>query len=92
MRRKDSNLLSFFAGTLLTSTLITIAALLVPGTPGKNKIDWQEILFTMPIFRFFFMLILALALISLDVYILRKYRVNYMFIFGLDPNYKVTHI
>jgi len=38
------------------------------------------------------MLIFGLGLISLDVYILRKYRVNYMFIFGLDPHYKVTHV
>jgi hypothetical protein len=38
------------------------------------------------------MLIFGLVLISLDVYILRKYRVNYMFIFGLDPHYKVTHV
>jgi hypothetical protein len=47
---------------------------------------------TIPVFRFVLMLILALVLISVDVYILRKYRVNYMFIFELDPNYKVTHV
>ncbi len=93
MRRKDSNLLYFFAGTLLMSTLITLFALLIPtGEHNGNLLDWQEIIFTMPIFRFVFMLIFALCLISVDVYILRKYRVNYMFIFGLDPHYKVTHV
>ena len=47
---------------------------------------------TIPVFRFVLMLILALVLISVDVYILRKYRVNYMFIFELDPNYIITHV
>ena len=93
MRRKDSNLLSFFSGTLLTSSIVTILALILPYEDPKNKVlDWQEIMFTMPVFRFVFMLIIGLGLISVDVYILRKYRVNYMFIFGLDPHYKVTHI
>jgi len=93
MRRKDSNLLSFFSGTLLTTSIVTILALVLPYEDPKNKVlDWQEIMFTMPVFRFVFMLIIGLGLISLDVYILRKYRVNYMFIFGLDPHYKVTHI
>jgi len=93
MRRKDSNLLSFFSGTLLTTSIVTILALILPYEDPKNKVlDWQEIMFTMPVFRFVFMLIIGLGLISVDVYILRKYRVNYMFIFGLDPHYKVTHI
>jgi hypothetical protein len=93
MRKKDSNLLSFFAGTLLITTFITIIALILPTADSKNyALDWDEIMFTMPLFRFVFMIILALFLISLDVYLLRKYRVNYMFIFGLDPHYKVTHI
>ena len=46
----------------------------------------------MPVFRIVLMIILALFLISFDVYILRKYRINYMCSFGLDPHYKVTHV
>ncbi len=95
MRRKDSNLIYFFAGTLLISTFITIFAVFIPDGEGSNRYDnfsWKEIFLTMPVFRFSFMLILSLGLIAIDVYILRKYRVNYMFIFGLDPDYKVTHV
>jgi hypothetical protein len=95
MRRKDANLISFFAGTLLISTIITIIAIIVPSketSVNKTHFDWNEIVLTQPIFRFFLIIILGLALIALDVYILRKYRVNYMFIFGLDPHYKVTHV
>ena len=93
MRRKDSNLLHFFAGTLLSITIFTLFALKLPTTdPGGIMLDIQEIIFAMPVFRFVLVLIFGLGLISLDVYILRKYRVNYMFIFGLDPHYKVTHV
>ena len=59
---------------------------------GNDYFDWDEMILTVPVFRFVLMMILALVLISVDVYILRKYRVNYMFIFDLDPNYKVTHV
>ena len=93
LRRKDSNLLFFFSGTLLISTIITGVALIIPTyDPIDNQLDMQEIMFCLPVYRFVLMLILGLVLISLDVYILRKYRVNYMFIFGLDPLYKVTHV
>lgn len=95
MRRKDSNLISFFAGTLLVSVIITIFAIIVPSKEfslNKTHFDWNELVLTLPIFRFFFIVILALALIAMDVYFLRKYRINYMFIFGLDPTYKVTHV
>ena len=93
MRRKDTNMLYFFSGTLLISTIITIIGLIIPSSePGNDQIDMQELIFCWPVFRFVFMLIFGLGLISLDVYILRKYRVNYMFIFGLDPHYKVTHV
>jgi hypothetical protein len=92
MRRKDSNLLHFFAGTLLSISIFTLFALLIPTTdPNGILLDIEELIFAMPVFRFVLVLIFGLGLISLDVYILRKYRVNYMFIFGLDPHYKVTH-
>ena len=93
MRRKDSNLLHFFAGTLLSISIFTLFALLIPTTdPNGILLDIEELIFAMPVFRFVLVLVFGLGLISLDVYILRKYRVNYMFIFGLDPNYKVTHV
>jgi len=89
-------LLSFFSGTLLITLLVTIGTILMPVENvkplGNDYFDWDEMILTVPVFRFVLMMILALVLISVDVYILRKYRVNYMFIFDLDPNYKVTHV
>ena len=94
IRQKDAVLLAFFSGTLIITLFVTIATILMPYEQyGKrNDFDWEEIILTLPVFRFVFMMIFALALISLDVLILRKYRVNYMFIFDLDPNYKVTQV
>lgn len=94
MRKKDAVLLAFFSGTLLITTLVTIVALIIPPSNQESErlIDWEELLLTAPAFRFVFMMILTLLFVALDVYILRKFRVNYIFIFGLDPNYKVTHI
>jgi EXS family len=94
MRKKDAVLLALFSGTLLITTLVTIVALIIPPSNQESErlIDWEELLLTAPAFRFVFMMILTLLFVALDVYILRKFRVNYIFIFGLDPNYKVTHI
>jgi hypothetical protein len=95
MRRKDSNLIHFFAGTLLITTLITLFAVTIPDDitkTEKGNFSWRDIFLLMPPFRWTFMLVFALGLIALDVYILRKYRINYMFIFGLDPDYKLTHV
>jgi hypothetical protein len=92
MRRKDALLLSFFSGTLLITFLVLLGAIFIP-TEGKDKLlDWEEIVVTLPIFRFIFMVILLITFVAVDVYILRKFRINYLFIFELDPNYKITHV
>jgi hypothetical protein len=42
MRKKDAVLLSFFAGTLLITTLITIFAIILPPEDPNHKIlDWE---------------------------------------------------
>jgi len=93
MRRKDVALLSFFAGTLFITIVISFFVILLPPEdPTKNALDWEEIILTLPVLRFCFILIVALFFIATDVMILRKYRVNYLFIFELDPHYKVTHV
>ena len=93
IRRKDAILLSFFSGTLLITTLITLTAILLPpADPNHSIIDWEEIVLTLPVYRFVFMLILGLFFIATDVMLLRRFKVNYLFIFELDPHYKVTHV
>jgi hypothetical protein len=43
-------------------------------------------------FRFLFSLIFIVAGAGVVVKVLRSIKVNYMFIFELDPQYKITHI
>lgn len=43
-------------------------------------------------FRFLLMLIFTLAATGAAVKILKQFKVNYMFIFELDPQYKITHV
>jgi hypothetical protein len=42
-------------------------------------------------FRFLLMLIFTLAASGMVVKYLRLYQINYIYIFDLDPQYKITH-
>jgi hypothetical protein len=94
IRRKDAIWLAFFSGTLLTTSIGMLAVIFLPHTDKEqyNYLDWDEVILSLPVFRFFLMVILLVLLVAFDVYILRKFRINYLFIFELDPHYKITHI
>lgn len=93
MRRKDAIWLAFFAGTLLVSFLLSLFFVLLPPEESTDKfLEWEEIFLTLPALRFCLMLIIALFFIATDVMILRKFKVNYLFIFELDPHFQVTHV
>ena len=93
--RKDALLISFYAGMLTMIIFVLICLLIIPAD-DKHSFSRDDALmhlfanfFT---FKFLFMLIFILIATAIDIKILRKYKVNYLFIFELDPNYKVTHI
>ena len=52
----------------------------------------EEILASMSTFRFVFMLILMTLSAAVCVRVFREYKINYIFIMDLDPNYKITHV
>lgn len=91
MRKKDLIWISVFSGALGVILLITIIALFIPGAIDPDE-DWIELFSNFYTFRFLLMIVLTLVFTGIDVIILRSYRVNYQFIFELDPRYKVTHI
>ena len=91
MRRKDLIMISVFSGALGILSIITIMVLLIPGVEDPWE-DWLEIFNNFYAFRFLFMIIFLLFFTAVDIYILRRFKVNYLFIFELDPHYKVTHI
>ena len=81
--------MSFFFGAI---GIICFMIILIFSVPGRDD-DWNsELVSNMPIFRFIFMVIFVLAAVAVDIKIFKKFKVNYLFIFELDPNYKMTHI
>eukprot|EP00347_Sterkiella_histriomuscorum_P004047 403361947 len=91
MRRKDLILISMFTGAITVTGIMTILVLVIPGADDPWE-DWLELFNSFYTFRFIFMCILILAFTGIDIYILRAFKVNYLFIFELDPQYKITHI
>ena len=91
VRRKDSLLISFFCGTITIITFMFIVLLSIPDTaldkksPGNKNSTVAELFYSMPTFRFLFMIIYTVAAAGVVVSILKQYRINYMFIFELDP-------
>ena len=90
MRSRDIGLMSFFAGTILILLFELIFSMQVP--LNHEDVRWDLFEGSFPSFRCALMLNLFLFLLGLDIYILRAYRINYPFIFELDPQYKITHI
>lgn len=84
MRRKDLILISIFTGAITVTMFFTLLTLLIPGESEPWQ-DWLELFNSFYTFRFLLMCILVLIFTSVDVYILRAFKVNYLFIFELDP-------
>lgn len=69
---------------------VIIFAFLVPVIYDS---DWgDDIAANLPTFRFVFMVIFVLASTGFCIKVFKVYKVNYLFIFELDPHYKMTHI
>lgn len=92
MRKKDAVLLALFTGALSVILIVIIFAMFIPPIARDKILDWDELFASLPAFRFIFMLILTLFFTAVDIKILREFKVNYLFIFELDPHYKITHI
>lgn len=52
----------------------------------------QELMSSMYTFRFLFMMIFTVAASGIVIKVIKSAKVNYMFIFEFDPEYKVTHV
>jgi hypothetical protein len=95
MRRKDAMLISYFGGLLSMILFALIIVVIVP--EGQDK-DFdrpnaeQEIYASIFTFRFLLMILFTICSAGVAIKFLREYKVNYIFIFQLDPNYKVTYL
>ena len=91
MRKKDAMLISYFAG-ILTIILFSLIILIIMPQSGEifsRPGAAQEIFSSLYTFRFLLMILFTIGSTAFAIKILRAYKVNYLFIFELDPHYKV---
>mmetsp|Transcript_26286 Transcript_26286/g.35091 ORF Transcript_26286/g.35091 Transcript_26286/m.35091 type:complete len:153 (+) Transcript_26286:1157-1615(+) len=88
MRRKDSNLISFFGGGLIVLFSFFIFLTVCPEATGS---DWNEIYAGMDTYYFTAVICFILYSCGFAVQIFRRYNINYTFIFEVDQHYKLIH-
>jgi hypothetical protein len=89
VRKKDAMQISFFFGAILMILFVIVMMLLIPSIDNT----WTTKLFTnLPTFRFMLVLIIVLISVGVNIKIFKTFKINYLFIFELDPNEKMTHI
>jgi hypothetical protein len=84
--------MSFFCGIISVTVLFFLFFLLTKGSDGeyeKHIVEWAS---SFPVFRFLLIFVFIIAATGVDIKILKAHKVNYQYIFDLDPNYRVTHI
>ena len=83
--------MAYFAG-LLTMIILTLIVVIASPFERETKDSIDEIFASFSTFRFLLMIIFTVASASVAIKVLRRYKVNYIFIFDLDPHYKVTYM
>ncbi len=80
-------MIAFFCGTITIIVFMIVTLLSIPDSALEKQLRSSEaqIMSSMPTFRFLFMLIFVLASTGIVVKYLRRYQINYVFIFELDP-------
>lgn len=94
IRKKDAMLIAYFVGLL---TMITFAFMVLIFMPQSDSMFDRpgaaiEIYANFYVFRFLLMILCTILSTTYAIKILRSYKVNYPFIFDLDPHYKVTYM
>lgn len=77
--------------------VVLIVLFFCPPDPGKppspsDPDPLKQIFASFYTFRFLLMILFTVASAGFGIKILRRFKVNYLFIFELDPNYKVTYM
>ena len=89
IRRKDSNMISFFGGGLLVLFSFFLFLCICPGEEGDSK--WYEIYAGLDTYYFTSIICFILFATGFAVQIFRRYNINYTFIFEIDQHYRLIH-
>ena len=82
IRRKDSNLISFFGGGLMILASFFVFFCICPSADGED--NWNEIYAGTDSYYFTAVICFILFATGLCVQIFRRYNINYTFIFEID--------
>jgi len=85
-RPKDIFISSFFLGMTVSLMIVAIILLFIPGDSDFNS---DSIYSSLPVFRYTLIVDLCLFGTSTVISFFRRYAVNYIYIFQLDPNYRI---
>ena len=89
IRRKDSNLISFFGGGLVILASFFVFFCICPSADGKD--NWNEIYAGRDSYYFTAVICFILFATGFCVQVFRRYNINYTFIFEIDQHYKLIH-
>jgi len=92
LRRRDALVISFFCGIISIMFLFFLFFISIRGSDGNYVQHIYEWASTFPLFRFSLVLIFVVAAAAADMKILKLNKVNFQYIFGLDPNYRITQV
>ena len=88
MRRKDAVSIAFWSGATLILLFLGIFLLSIKSSDGNT--DYIELVTSINILRLTLVMIYILFCTACAIKVFLNYGVNYLYIFELDPNYKMT--
>ena len=88
-RPADLKVMLFFGGASLMLVLISALFLFIPSYSGDT--DYDEFIDALDVERVSFIITYVVFASGLVIQILQSYGINYLYIFELDPHYKMTH-
>ena len=88
IRRKDAISIAFWSGG--TSVWLIVGAFLISIKSSDTNEDHNKLISSINILRLTFVLIYILFCTAIAIKVFLFYGVNYLYIFELDPNYKMT--
>ena len=89
IRPKDLITILFFSGASWMLLVISILFIYLEATSGTET-DFEELVDSMAVLRFSFILAYIVFASGFIVQIMQNYGINYLYIFELDPHYKMT--
>eukprot|EP00340_Litonotus_pictus_P013220 CAMPEP_0170538630 /NCGR_PEP_ID=MMETSP0209-20121228/103435_1 /TAXON_ID=665100 ORGANISM="Litonotus pictus, Strain P1" /NCGR_SAMPLE_ID=MMETSP0209 /ASSEMBLY_ACC=CAM_ASM_000301 /LENGTH=280 /DNA_ID=CAMNT_0010840373 /DNA_START=450 /DNA_END=1288 /DNA_ORIENTATION=+ len=86
---KEMKLISFYLGVFITMIFLVIVLIFIPSSNEIERESMSMMNFFPPL-NFTLMIALLFLGLGLNLYVFHKYRVNYIYIFEIDPDLRLT--